>query len=79
MRRMLTLTTFVLAVAFSWLLPIRADTGPTLAMVGDHFTVGGTPKFLIFISYFDALHTSVLRASSPPIRFVSAATGPAPQ
>jgi hypothetical protein len=32
--------------------------GPVLAVEGDHFTVGGVPKFLIFISYFDALRAS---------------------
>jgi hypothetical protein len=33
-------------------------TAQTLAVEGDHFTVNGTPKFLIFISYFDAMRAS---------------------
>jgi hypothetical protein len=32
--------------------------GPVVAVEGDHFTVNGTPTFLIMVSYFDALRAS---------------------
>src|SRR5262245_29060675 len=51
----LTMVVFLL-VASS--IPIHSQTGPVLAIEGDHFTVDGTPKFLYFVSYFDALHAS---------------------
>lgn len=39
--------------------PYFAQTvGPNLAREGDHFTLNGIPRFLFFVSYFDALHAS---------------------
>src|SRR4051812_9620423 len=35
--------------------PGTAAAQLTLAVQGDHFTVNGQPRFLAFISYFDAL------------------------
>lgn len=35
--------------------PARADSSLVLGIQGDHFTVNGTAKFLVFVSYFDAL------------------------
>jgi hypothetical protein len=32
--------------------------GPAIAVEGDHFTINGTPTFLIMVSYFDALRAS---------------------
>jgi hypothetical protein len=32
-----------------------AQSSPTLKVEGDHFTVNGTPKFLVLVSYFDAM------------------------
>lgn len=33
----------------------RAESSLVLGIQGDHFTVNGAPKFLVFVSYFDAL------------------------
>ena len=46
--------TFVL-VALVGAAPARAQT---LAVQGDHFAVNGQGKFLLFASYFDAMHAS---------------------
>src|SRR5689334_23821894 len=35
--------------------PATAAAQANLAVQGDHFTVNGQPRFLAFISYFDAL------------------------
>ncbi|MDO8496047.1 MAG: hypothetical protein Q7S43_01175, partial [bacterium] len=35
-----------------------AQTGLTLGISGDRFTINGNPQFLLFISYFDAMNAS---------------------
>jgi hypothetical protein len=47
---------FALSLALLlFLQPGRAQTARVLGVEGDHFNVNGTPKFLIFVSYFDAM------------------------
>ena len=48
------------AIAFIISLAGQPLAAQTLGVSGDHFTVNGTPKFLLFVSYFDAMR----RASS---------------
>jgi hypothetical protein len=54
------------AACFVLLSHSRADAqGPVVLRVeGDHFTINGQPRFLTFISYFDALHVGALNNPS---------------
>lgn len=36
----------------------RADAQPVLGISGNRFTINGTPRFLVFVSYFDAMRAS---------------------
>jgi hypothetical protein len=40
------------------LFSVRSTSAQTLRVQGDHFTVDGTPRFLLFVSYFDAMRRS---------------------
>jgi hypothetical protein len=45
-------------------LPVRA-AAPTLGIQGDRLTVDGTPRFLVFISYFDAMRRAAFGGPAP--------------
>jgi hypothetical protein len=47
----------VLLVSIGAMRPQR-PAGPSIAIEGDRFTLNGSARFLIFVSYFDALHAN---------------------
>jgi hypothetical protein len=56
--RRLPLICLVFAVATFSGSPSRAQSPPVLDIQGDHFTVNGSPQFLVFASYFDGLRSN---------------------
>ncbi|MFI5051129.1 MAG: hypothetical protein ACHQEA_14835, partial [Gaiellales bacterium] len=38
--------------------PMAAPTAPSLGIAGASFTIDGRPRFLLLVSYFDALRAS---------------------
>jgi hypothetical protein len=53
-----------LALVLVGLVNVASARAQTLAVQGDHFAVDGQPKFLLFVSYFDAMHASALALDS---------------
>jgi hypothetical protein len=48
----------VLTLALAVLAGVATAHAQTLAVQGDHFAVNGQGRFLLFVSYFDAMHAS---------------------
>jgi hypothetical protein len=51
-----TIAVVLLIPAFAAADCVVAPQGTTLRVKGDHFTVNGAPRFLVFVSYFDGVH-----------------------
>lgn len=56
-------------IPFLWLqTPPRPSVTPELGIAGTQFTVGGAPRFLLFVSYFDAMRAGDLDGDFTYIR-----------
>jgi hypothetical protein len=55
----------IVSVPLLLVLSASSMNGQTLAVQGNHFTVGGAPKFLLFISYFDAMRREASGDANP--------------
>jgi hypothetical protein len=56
MRRSMWLTAWL--VGGLWFMTASASAQPALGISGNRFTINGSPRFLVFVSYFDAMRAS---------------------